>query len=88
MGYKNGDTISLSWPNLVRTTIVIYAKNDMTEMSDSCIPAFPWTLLSTGDPANSLLSLIICKCWDDDTAFGSRIVHNHFAQPRKLLKVV
>lgn len=44
--------------------------------SDLYISAFPWTSSFPENPANYLLSLIIYKCWDDDTAFGSRSVHD------------
>lgn len=67
---------------------MVYAKACVAGMSDLCVPAFSWASPPTGVPASSLLSLIIYKSWEDDTAFGSRIVHSHFAQPRKLLKVM
>lgn len=67
---------------------MVYAKARVAGMSDLCVPAFPWASPPTAVPASSLLSPIIYKSGEDDTAFGSRIVHSHFAQPRKLLNVM
>ena len=61
---------------MVRSTIVVYAKKYRAEVSDLYISASPWASPFPDDLSYYLLSLIIYKYWDNDTAFGSRSVHD------------